>query len=63
MLERGLRHPEAFRFGDAFAFRDPDCPNVVGWSALTFAKMRRYSHFGVDTLRDSIEKIMSQSHR
>jgi integrase len=35
---------------------------IVGWSASTLAKMvLRYSHFQVDTLRDSMEKIVSQS--
>jgi integrase len=37
---------------------------IVGWSASTLAKMvLRYSHFQVDTLRDSMEKIVSQSQR
>jgi hypothetical protein len=37
---------------------------IVGWSASTLAKMvLRYSHFQVDTLRDSMEKIVPQSQR
>jgi hypothetical protein len=37
---------------------------IVGWSASTLAKMvLRYSHFQVDTLRESMEKIVYQLQR